>query len=50
MVKEKYGIHSQNKSEVYPRRREVQFRAFSEFKRKTLKILTKLVTEYLPCF
>lgn len=47
MAKEKDGIHSQNKSEVYPRRiTGPMVRAFSEFKRKTLKILTKPVTEY----
>lgn len=50
MVKGKYGFHSHNKSEVYPRRiSRPTVGAFSEFKRKTLRILTKSVTEYLSC-
>lgn len=50
MVKERYGMHSQNKGEVFPGKiSSLMIRAFSEFKRKALKILTKTATEYLSC-
>lgn len=47
MVNKKYEIHSQNKTEVYPSRiSSPTIRIFRKFKRKTLRILTKPITEH----